>query len=296
MQEHTATLVEQQRLGRWSRWTLQVPALATIDPGQYVAMRCAPSGSYDPLVRVPVWSANADARAGTITVLSAQNDPGWSFLTRQPIGGTIDLLGPLGRGWQLPPSARTLAIVGTAEHAGALFGLAQRAVQRGLAVSLLLGANDLDAAPPPFLLPADAEYNIAQGTGTQRVPREQGTGKQASKGTKKQKRQQETDPIQNSKSVIQNIAAVAAVRQLSDDTIRWADVLACALPLDQLMIVAQRVRATRLNWADGMAQALVLPPPVCHVGVCGVCTVPTRHGYRLACVDGPVFDLKDLAR
>ncbi len=284
MQEYTATIVEHQRLGRWSRWALHAPALVNMDPGQYVAMRCAPPNSYDPLVRLPLWTADADPRGGTITVLLARDAPAWQFLARQPIGGSIDLLGPVGRGWQIAPTARTLAIVGTTEHAGALFGLAQRAVRRGLAVSLLLGADEPDAAPPPFLLPADAEYNVAQGTRNT----EQGTGKQASKETKKQKRQQEADPIPNSQSKIEN--------QLSDDTIRWADVLACALPLDQLTLVAQRIRAARLNWADGLAQALVLPPPVCHVGVCGVCAVPTRGGYRLACVDGPVFDLKELAR
>ncbi len=284
MQEYTATIVEHQRLDRWSRWTLHAPALVNIDPGQYVAMRCAPPNSYDPLVRLPLWTADADPRGGTITVLLARDAPAWQFLARQPIGGSVDLLGPVGRGWQIAPTARTLAIVGTTEHAGALFSLAQRAVRRGLAVSLLLGADEPDAAPPPFLLPADAEYNVAQGTRNT----EQGTGKQASKETKKQKRQQEADPIPNSQSKIEN--------QLSDDTIRWADVLACALPLDQLTLVAQRIRAARLNWADGMAQALVLPPPVCHVGVCGVCAVPTRGGYRLACVDGPIFDLKELAR
>lgn len=282
MQEHTATLVEHQRLGHWSRWTLHVPALANMEPGQYVAMRCAPPGSYDPLVRVPVWTAGADARTGTIRALLAQDDPAATFLVRQPIGGSLDLLGPLGQGWHLPSTARTLAIVGTTKHAGALFGLAQRAVARGLAVSVLLGADDPDAAPPPFLLPADAEYNV---TGAWDEGREMKEGT-----TKKRKNKQklETDSTQTLQSAIQT--------QLSEDTIRWADVLACGLPLEQLMILAQRIRAIRLNWADGMAQALVLPPPVCHVGVCGVCAVPTRGGYRLACVDGPVFDLKELAR
>ncbi len=282
MQEHIATLVEHQRLGRWSRWTLHAPALVNMEPGQYVAMRCAPPGSFDPLVRLPLWAADADARAGTISVLLVQDDPAWRFLARQPTGGSIEVLGPLGRGWQIAPTARTLAIVGTTEHAGALFGLAQRAVRRGLAASLLLGADDPDAAPPPFLLPADAEYNV---TGAWNEGRRVRDGKPQKR---KNKHKGEPDLISNPNSTI--------LTQLTDDTIRWADVLACALPLDQLTIVAQRVRATRLNWTDGLAQALVLPPPVCSVGVCGVCGVPTRGGYRLACMDGPVFDLKDLAR
>jgi NAD(P)H-flavin reductase len=27
---------------------------------------------------------------------------------------------------------------------------------------------------------------------------------------------------------------------------------------------------------------------------CGVCAVPARRGYKLACKDGPVFDLDEL--
>lgn len=291
MQEYRATLAEHQRFDRWNRWTLHAPALAGIKPGQYAALRVATPGSYDSLVPVPVWAAAADTQRGTITILAAQDDPAAAFLARQPAGGTLNLLAPLGRGWQLPPSARTLAIVGTHAHAGALFGLAQHAVARGLAVSLVLGVDDPQAAPPPFLLPADAEYNVAQGTKN----KEQGTGK-GSKAAKKRNKEQNADLITNAQSAIQHPAAAAALHHLSDDTLRWADVLAVALPLDLLPTVAQRMRNTRLNWTDNMAQALVLPPPVCHVGVCGVCAVPTRQGYQLACVDGPVFDLKKLAR
>jgi hypothetical protein len=91
-------------------------------------------------------------------------------------------------------------------------------------------------------------------------------------------------------------AANAVLDQLTDDTLRWADVLALALPLDRLSAVAQRIKKTRLQWYDGLAQALVLPSPACHVGICGVCAVPMRQGYRLACIDGPVFDLKEVTR
>jgi dihydroorotate dehydrogenase electron transfer subunit len=268
MQEHSATLLDHQRLGRWSRWTLSAPALANLQPGQYVALRCAPADSYDPLVREPLFVAGTDARAGTISWLVEQNNAAWAFLVSQPIGAALSVLGPLGHGWQIPPTARTVALVGTTTHAAALFGLAQHAVARGLAASLLLGAPAADAAPPPFLLPADAEYNLAIATDEGRATRDE----------------QDTT----------SRAATVALEQLTADTLRWADVLAVALPFEILSTVAQRVRHHRLQWTDGMVQALVLPPPACHVGVCGVCTVPTRQGYRLACVDGPVFDLKQV--
>lgn len=252
MQEHTATLADQQRLGRWSRFTINVPSLTHLQPGQYVALRCAAGGSYDPLIRLPLWVANSDAHAGTLTLLIEQGEAAFAFLTEVPTGKKIELLGPIGHGWQITPTARTMAILGTATHAAALFGLAQHAVRRGLAVTLLLGTHEPDAAPPPFLLPSDAEYNVAHGSDI----------------------------------------TTAALDLLTDETLRWADQLAVALPLETLPTIAQRLRQTRLNWTDNMAQALLLPPPACHVGVCGTCTIPTRQGYRLGCTDGPVFDLK----
>jgi NAD(P)H-flavin reductase len=40
---------------------------------------------------------------------------------------------------------------------------------------------------------------------------------------------------------------------------------------------------------------LMAPPMPCGVGLCGACAVTLhRHGARLACVDGPAFQLRDL--
>ena len=42
-------------------------------------------------------------------------------------------------------------------------------------------------------------------------------------------------------------------------------------------------------------QALLRTPMPCRgIGDCGVCTVKTHHGWKLACVDGPVFDLQEV--
>ena len=43
------------------------------------------------------------------------------------------------------------------------------------------------------------------------------------------------------------------------------------------------------------AQVLVLVPMPCGgMGECGVCAVKIQRGWKLACKDGPVFDLEDL--
>ncbi len=256
MQETNAIVEEQQRFGTWTSIVLRSSTLASAKPGQYIAVRCAQPNSYDPLGRQPIFVATTDSAQGTATVLLDTQHSASSFLTGLSSGAVIDVLGPLGKGWQIDEAVRTLALVGTTENAPSLFSLAHFAVERGLAVTVLLGGRNRDDAPPPFLLPAAAEYNVVQ-----------------------------------SKAF-----ASAAIALLDDQLLRWADTLAIALPYEYWAKVAQRVSSVRIRWSRGFAQVAVLPPLACCVGVCGACTVETRHKEQLACVEGPVFDLRDLVR
>jgi hypothetical protein len=74
----------------------------------------------------------------------------------------------------------------------------------------------------------------------------------------------------------------------------WADFLALDLPGDLL----PRLRSLLGVSAASLpcpAQALVLTPMPCGaLAECGVCAVPARRGWKLACKDGPVFDLEEL--
>jgi hypothetical protein len=76
------------------------------------------------------------------------------------------------------------------------------------------------------------------------------------------------------------------------EVLSWADFLALDLPLEALPGLR-----TVLGMGTGQglpcpAQALVLSPmPCAGLGECGACAVPARGGWKLACLDGPVFDL-----
>ena len=75
----------------------------------------------------------------------------------------------------------------------------------------------------------------------------------------------------------------------------WADFVAIDLPAGRLPQLRQilGVRAgERLSCA---AQALVLTPMPCGATAeCGACAVKGRRSWKLACKDGPVFDLNEL--
>ena len=75
---------------------------------------------------------------------------------------------------------------------------------------------------------------------------------------------------------------------------RWADCVCIAGDPATYPALAEAVRETRLGPPPRFAQALVAPPVACGVGACRGCAVPVERGFKLACTDGPVFDLLDL--
>jgi len=89
------------------------------------------------------------------------------------------------------------------------------------------------------------------------------------------------------------------------DITQWADYVALDVPREFLPRLREklglsghaRVRFARPGAAGraGEAQVLVFTPMPCGgMGACGVCSVIVRRGWKMACKDGPVFDLNEL--
>jgi hypothetical protein len=76
------------------------------------------------------------------------------------------------------------------------------------------------------------------------------------------------------------------------DALAWADFLAIEAPASDIGTLR------KLTGAAGRvplpAQILVETELACGLGVCGACSVKARRGWKLACRDGPVFDLNML--
>lgn len=80
------------------------------------------------------------------------------------------------------------------------------------------------------------------------------------------------------------------------ETLRWADQMALALPLDRLPRVGAEIRDRRFHLTESFAQVLVETPLLCGVGACLACVVPLPHGgFTRSCVHGPVLDLTALS-
>ncbi len=75
----------------------------------------------------------------------------------------------------------------------------------------------------------------------------------------------------------------------------WADFIALDIPLDKLDELAAYLGLKESLPRSLPGQALVLAPMPCGgLAQCGVCSLMTRNGSKLACEDGPVFDFKDM--
>ena len=83
------------------------------------------------------------------------------------------------------------------------------------------------------------------------------------------------------------------------ELLAWADFIAIDLPLAALPDLRPRLglgsSAEHHPALHCPAQALVLAPMPCGgLGECGVCAVPAHRGWKLACLDGPVFNLDEI--
>jgi hypothetical protein len=77
-----------------------------------------------------------------------------------------------------------------------------------------------------------------------------------------------------------------------EPALEWADYIAIDLMPDAFPTLPEVL--TRKDLHVGRVEVLAAGVMPCGFGVCGACAVGARHGWKLACVDGPVFDLNDL--
>ena len=87
---------------------------------------------------------------------------------------------------------------------------------------------------------------------------------------------------------IQPLSALAEVA-------RWADYLAIDADRESLPGLHAMLGFSRQARITIEAQVLVATPMPCGgLAECGVCAVTTRRGWKMACKDGPVFDVNEL--
>ena len=150
--------------GQWLQ-SFHAPALATGSrAGQFVHVK---TGDLSGLVLRRPFSINtADPVTGTITIHFRTIGRGTEWFTALRPGDAVDMLGPLGRPFEVDSGSRHLLLVaGGLGMAGIRF-LVDEAIRDGRQVTLLFGASGAREVYPTALLPDEVEYVIATDDGS----------------------------------------------------------------------------------------------------------------------------------
>ena len=132
----------------------KAPAVAeSAQPGQFVMVRA--SDNNDRILRRPLGIHRVNDR-GEIALLYEVVGKGTEWLAQRKKGEPIDILGPLGHGFDIA-SQHLLLVAGGVGIAPLIF-LAEKASTNGRAVTLLFGAKTAQQVYPKKLLPAGIEF------------------------------------------------------------------------------------------------------------------------------------------
>lgn len=240
-----------------------VPSAVTsaATPGQFVLLHAGRPGGYDPLLPRPysIMSAYPDRSGsgeGTLDLLVFTGGRGAERLAAAQPGDEFPLLGPLGNGYELGPRTRRALLLATGHGVAPMVGLARAALDRGIAVTLAIGAPTSSRLLPLSLLPDDAEVVIATADGSR--------------------------------------GHHGRVVDLAVEYLEWADRVFAYLPEADYLALRGQVRDLASGGKPAPVQAAMERTMACGVGVCLGCVVPTTGGLRTTCHDGPIFDLERL--
>jgi dihydroorotate dehydrogenase electron transfer subunit len=164
----TARVLSQEELYQdtFLMWLSCPPVARGASPGRFLMIHCAEG--YDPLLPRPMSFHRLRDSAGErqFAVLYDVRGRGTAWLSERQAGDRLTLFGPLGRGYAVSPRAQHLLLVAGGLGVAAVVALADEAVGRGKAVTLLQGARTASKLYPPELLPRDVEVLSATDDGS----------------------------------------------------------------------------------------------------------------------------------
>ena len=276
-----AELTESREIlpGQWLQ-SFHAPELALGSrAGQFVHVR---TGDLSGLVLRRPFSINtADPATGTITIHFRTIGRGTAWFTALRPGDPVDMLGPLGRPFEVDSRSRHLLLVAGGLGMAGVRYLADEAIRGGRQVTLLFGAASARDVYPSSLLPDEVEYVIATDDGS--------------------------------------VGHHGFVTELIPDYEAWADQAFACGPQPMLAALArlavgrrERLGVARLGRKRGGGKADPVGSPAarrkaflqvsmeqnmgCAVGACLGCVVMAVSGQpQRVCREGPVFAAEEIA-
>ncbi len=260
--DEIATVVANQKLGPGLYlMTLKAPRCALeVQPGQFVHMMISTNPSH--VLRRPFSVYAADARTELIDVLYQVVGGGTFEMTKWQEGTRTAIVAPVGRGWKPPYNARRALLVGGGVGAAPLYMLCDQLLDKGADVDVVLGA-----ATGECLVCLDRYFDLRK-PGL-RVLHTTDDGSAGAEGFC-------TD-------LAEDALALAA------RTGKRYDYVAACGPEPMMRIAAGLAKLYGIPCEVSLERRMA-----CGVGACLSCVVDTVDGKKRACVDGPVFDIREL--
>jgi len=230
---------------------LEAPrAAASVRPGQFVHLRLAEGADF--ILRRP-FSVHR-AAGDTIEILYQVLGTGTRAMSLLDRDASIDLVGPLGTGWQIPDGIAHALIVTGGLGAAPLGMLAEELAAAGVAVTVAMGAPTQER-----LVARELYERVAR-----RVEVATDDGSAGEHGFV-------TGPVE---------------RLLAESS--FDQVYVCGPE------AMQRIVAGMAAKADTPCQVSLERLMACGIGACLSCVVSTREGLKRACIDGPVFNAEEV--
>jgi dihydroorotate dehydrogenase electron transfer subunit len=161
-----AELVETREFlpGQWLQ-TYHAPWLASgAQPGQFVHVR---TPDYSGLVLRRPFSINTyDRKSGLVTIHFRVTGVGTAWLARMKPGDKSEMLGPLGRPFEVDPRTRHMLLVAGGLGMAGVRSLIDESLANQRQIVLLFGAASASEVYPSSLLPDEVEYIVSTDDGT----------------------------------------------------------------------------------------------------------------------------------
>ncbi len=227
------------------------PSASAVNPGQFFQLAVSAPHT---ILRRPYSAAWSDSSAGLIGFIFNVVGAGSAWLSARDGGHELDLLGPLGRGFDLEGDRPVVCIAGGLGVA-VFPGVVQALVKRGRKVTMLLGARTAAQLLPETRFPG-ADVWVATDDGSA-----------------------------GHHGLVVDLISNPPPLLWGRDGVGGMDVFACGpTPMLQALIAVARRHEIPLT----TIQVALETPMGCGVGTCLGCAAPrTEGGYFLTCQDGP---------
>jgi len=236
-------------------------------PGQFIHIKC--NTNDNPLLRRPISIHKIDKDKGEIFILFQTKGKGTEILSERKTGECLDVIGPIGNGFHLFSKSQKIMIIGGGIGIAPLLTIAEESVLKGKEVKVLIGAaNKKMILGEKYFKKLGVETCISTEDGSYQY-----------------------------KGLVTDLTEKIISKWLPDQ------IFACG-PKPKLRKIAQISKNKNINCQVSLEERMG-----CGIGAClgCVCKIKiretdnfknnlnrTNYIYKRVCVDGPVFEAREV--